>query len=657
MEGKMVKEDKEAILEMIDESLQKRKEGSIMEGKVVGISPAEAFIDIGCKSDGSVSLSEFDDPSSIKVGDKFEFLLEKVVEDEGLLFLSKRKADSLRVWDEIKKSYESKAPVEARVLKLVKGGCIVSVQSIEAFLPGSQIDTMEVRDMSKLIGETMSVRVTKFDRLRSNVVVSRKAILEQELRKKREELWDTVKEGEVLEGVVKSIVDFGAFIDVGGIDGLAHIADLSWGRVTHPSQVLRVGDKVESKILGVDKEEGHLTLGIKQLTPSPWENVEENYPINSRVKGKVTSLTDYGAFVELESGIEGLIHISEMSWTRIHSPSDILSVGDTVEVVVLNVDRLEEKISLGLRQTQPNPWEQVAEKYPIDSVVTGTVKSFSKFGAFIELGDRIEGLLHVSDLSWTEHVEHPGDVLRKKQQVDCKVLNLDVGNQRIALGLKQMETDPLTTLSDSIATSLKGKVKEIVEKGVIVKLQVGKYKVEGFVPSSHLVRPLGKNVKDGYEIGEDLDLKLLEADGQRRRVILSEKEYFESEEREDIQEYLKKSEEVTEEAPKDEEKEEVTETAVDEKESEEAPKEEEKEEVTEKEAEEAPKEEEKEEEPEEAPKDEEKEEVTEEEPKEEEKEEVTEEEPEEAPKEEEKEEVTEEAPKKEEKEEEKKDEE
>jgi small subunit ribosomal protein S1 len=605
MEAKMVKEDKKAILEMIDESLQRRKEGSIMEGKIVGVSPAEAFVDIGCKSDGSVSLSEFDDPSSIKVGDKFEFLLEKVVEDEGLIFLSKRKADSLRVWEEIKKSYENRTPIEARVLKLVKGGCIVDARGIEAFLPGSQADAVEVRDMSKLIGQTMSVRVTKFDRLRSNVVVSRKAILEEELRKKREELWDTVKEGEILEGVVKSIVDFGAFIDVGGIDGLAHIADLSWGRVTHPSQVLRVGDKVKSKILGVDKEEGHLTLGIKQLTQSPWENVEENYPMNSRVKGKVTSLTDYGAFVELESGIEGLIHISEMSWTRIHSPSDILSVGDTVEVVVLNVDRLEEKISLGLRQTQPNPWEQVAEKYPIDSIVTGTVKSFSKFGAFIELDDRIEGLLHVSDLSWTEHVDHPGDVLRKKQEVDCKVLNLDVDNQRIALGLKQMEADPLITLKESIAASFKGKIKEIVEKGIIVKLQVGKYKVEGFVPSSHLVRSINKKAKDAYEVGEELDIKLLEADEQRRRVILSEKEYYESEEQEDIQQYLKKQEEAPgeeeKEIAKEEAPEEVTEAA------EEAPKEEVSEEVV------------KEEEKEEASKDVEKKE------KEEEKEEVAEE--------------------------------
>ena len=537
----MVGNEKDSILQSIDDSLRKIREGSLVEGKIVGMSVAEAFVDIGYKSDGSVALSEFEAPSSLKVGDKFKFYLEKIVEDEGLIFLSKSKADSLLVWEELRKSYEEKVTLEGKIMRMVKGGYIINIKGIEAFLPGSQVDVVEVKDPSKFQGEVVSVRVTKFDRLRNNVVVSRKVILAEELRKKRDEFWVNIKEGEILDGVVKGITDFGAFVDTGGIDGLVHIGDLSWGRVTHPSEILRVGDKVKVKVLGIDKEEGHLTLGIKQLTPSPWENVEERYPVSSKIKGKVTSLTDYGAFVELEPGVEGLIHISEMSWSRVSSPSDILGVGDTVQAIVLSVDKLDERISLSLRQTQPNPWEQVAEKYPQDSIVTGAVKSFSKAGAIIELKDGIEGFLHISDLSWTEHIEHPGDILSKKQQLKCRVLNVDPQNQRLSLGLKQMEKDPLVVLKESMSTPVKGKVKEVLDKGITVKISVGKHKIEGFIPSSHLLKQSKKKAKVKYETGEELSLTLLEVDEERRRVILSEKEYSELEEQKETEEYLKDS--------------------------------------------------------------------------------------------------------------------
>ncbi len=522
----MKKDERELILQSIDKSLKRVKEGEIVEGEVIMTLPAEAIIDIGFKSEARVPLSEFDDLSELEVGKKFDFLLEKVVENEGLIFLSKRKADAIRVWKEIEKSYYDKISLKGKIIKLVKGGCIANIKGIEAFLPGSQIDVAEVRDMNKFVGETLDFRVIKFDKLKDNIVVSRKVILEKEFQKKAEILWAKIKEEDILEGEVKNIVDFGVFVDIGGIDGLIRIGDLSWGRITHPSEVLKVGDKVKVKVLQIDKEAKHVAIGIKQLMPYPWEDVEKKYPVDSKVKGRITSLTDYGAFVEIEPGVEGLIHISEMSWTRIRSPSEILTVGETVQVVVLDIDKAEEKISLGLRQTQPNPWGKVEENCPVGSIVTGVVKSFSNFGAFIELEDGIEGLLHISDLSWTEHIEHAGDVLKKRQQIKCKVLNIDPASQRISLGLKQLEKDPLLTLKESVSSSTKGKIKEIVDKGVVVKIPAGKHRVEGFIPYSHLMQ---SSTKGKYKIGDELDLKLLEVDEERRRVILSEREYYESE--------------------------------------------------------------------------------------------------------------------------------
>jgi small subunit ribosomal protein S1 len=353
-------------------------------------------------------------------------------------------------------------------------------------------------------------------------------------------VWNTVKEGQVIEGEVKTITDFGIFVDIGGVDGLVHIADLSWGRIEHPSEVVKVGEKIKVKVLGVDKEEGHLTLGVRQLTASPWETVEERYYVGKKVKGKVTSLTEYGAFVELEPGIEGLIHISEMSWTHIKSPTEILSVGEEVEVVVLTIDKEEEKISLGLRQTKPNPWKKIEKKYSVGSIVEGVVKSFTKFAVFVELEEGVEGILQVEDLSWDEYIEHPGDVLTKRQKIKCKILEMDGNNQKLRLGVKQLEKDPLLVLKENMEGKVRGRIKEIVAKGVIVKVIVGRHKVQGFVPFSHLVRQVKRKIEEKYKIGEEITLLPLQVDEVRRKVVLSEKNYYEREERKEWEEYLKR---------------------------------------------------------------------------------------------------------------------
>lgn len=538
----MKKSEREEVLKLIDDSLAKVKEGDIVQGEIVRLSHREAIVDVGMKSEGVISLSEFDDPSELKIGDKFEVLLESMEADEGVVLLSKSKADSLRIWERIEESYKKGTTVEGKISKLVKGGFIVNIKGIEAFLPGSQLDVFEVKDTENLIGQTMTFRAIKVDKLRNNIVLSRKVILEEELRKKRAEFWETVEEEQVLEGVVKNITDFGVFVDVGGVDGLVHITDLSWGRTTHPSEVVRVGDKLKVKVLSIDMEQKHVALGVKQLTPYPWENIEKRLVVSSEIKGKVTSLTDYGAFVELEPGVEGLIHISEMSWTqRIHHPSQILAVGDTVHAVVLNVDTAQEKISLSLRQTQPNPWEKAKENYPEGTTVTGIVKSFSAFGAFVELEDGIEGLLHIRDIAWAKHIDHPSDILKKRQRIKCKVLSVDPENQRLSLGLKQLKDDPLIGLKEAFDTPIKAKIKEIVERGIVVKFEVAKETVDGFVPFSHLAKPNLKNIKDKYEIGEEINLTLLEVDEERRKIILSEKEYISSRERKEYEEYIEKS--------------------------------------------------------------------------------------------------------------------
>jgi small subunit ribosomal protein S1 len=533
-------EEKEEIMNLIDKSLEKLKEGSIVEGKVVGILGNEVFVNIGAKSEGTVKIEEFGSEEDVKIGQEYSFFLEKIIEEEGIVILSKKKADFIKVWDDIERSCSEKIPLRGRVKKIVKGGVLVDISGVEGFLPLSHLDIKKVENVEKFLNQEIEVRVTKFNQVKNAIVVSRRLVIEDELRRKKEEVWNTIKEGQIIEGEVKTITDFGIFVDIGGVDGLVHIADLSWGRIDHPSEVVKIGEKIKVKVLGVDKEEGHLTLGVRQLTPSPWETVEERYYVGKRVRGKVTSLTEYGAFVELEPGIEGLIHISEMSWTHIKTPLEILKVGETVEVVVLKIDKEEEKISLGLRQTKPNPWKKVAKKYSIGSIVEGVVKSFTKFAVFVELEEGVEGILQVEDLSWDEYIEHPGDVLTKRQKIKCKILEIDPDAQKLRLGVKQLEKDPFIVLKENMEERVRGRIKEIVSKGVIVKVIVGKHKVQGIVPFSHLVRQVKRRIEEKYKIGEEIILLPLQVDERRRKAVFSEKNYYEREERKEWEEYLKR---------------------------------------------------------------------------------------------------------------------
>ncbi len=402
------------MLSLYEQTFKEVKEGEIVKGKVLRITKDDVIVDVGFKSEGIIPLSEFSDMEQLKIGDEIDVFLETIEDQNGQLVLSKQKADFIRVWDRIRESYEKGTLVEGKLLKRIKGGIVVDLMGVDAFLPGSQIALKQVPDFDALLGKNMQLRIIKLNKSRRNIVVSRRSVLEEEREQQKTKLLTEIETGQVREGVVKNITDFGVFIDLGGVDGLLHITDLSWGRVSHPSEVVALGDKINVKILDFDKSTGRISLGLKQLTPYPWDNIEQRYPVGKRVRGKVVSITDYGAFVELDKGIEGLIHISEMSWTKhIKHPSKLLGVGDMVETVVLSVDKANERISLGIKQMEPDPWDAIERKYPVGSKVSGKVRNLTAFGAFVELEEGVDGLVHISDLSWTKRIQHPGEVMRK----------------------------------------------------------------------------------------------------------------------------------------------------------------------------------------------------------------------------------------------------
>ncbi len=507
------------------------REGEIVTGTIIKRLENAVLVDIGLKAEGILPLDEFRNLAEAVEGKKIQVYLEALEDKEGFPVISKKKADFHLAWETIKQKWENSEPVMAKVLHRVKGGLAVDVLGLDAFLPGSQVDTRPVPNMDEVIGKEFEVKLISVNWQKKNIVVSRRTLLEERQLALRQELLKRLQVGDIIEGTVKTITEFGAFVDIGGVDALLHISDLAWVKVVHPSEVVQVGERLKVKVLSADQTTGRITVGLKQLTPHPWEKVEEKYPIGSRVKGRVTTLAEYGAFVELEKGIEGLIHISEMSWTKsLHHPAQILSVDQEVETVVLNIDKENRRISLGLKQTMPDPWSLIDERYKVGQRVSGRVKSLKDFGAFVELEEGIEGLIHNNDLSWTKRVKHPREVLKKGQIVETLILEIDKENRRIALGLKQTQEDPFYRLTQELKEGeiIRARVLDIPKPGLVVALPYG---IEGFVPLSQLVRggerrtpgTVNKPIRENYQIGEELELKVWRIDLNNRRVILSER--------------------------------------------------------------------------------------------------------------------------------------
>lgn len=530
-----------ALLDEYVESTSPKK--GLVKGRVVKVTDNVVLVNVGLKSEGVIPAGDFDSIEEISIGDMVDVYLDDIGGAKGLATISKRKADFFKVWEDVQKAYSDGTPVEAEVIRNVKGGLMVKVFGAEAFLPGSQIDIKPARELDFEIGSKFKVLIIKVNFKRRNIVVSRRILIEEKQKAKVEEFFNEIEEGEVVKGVVKNITEFGAFIDLGGIDGLLHITDMSWGRINHPSEMLSINDEIEVKVIKIDKDAKRISLGLKQLKPDPWEKIEDKYRIGDQIEGKVVSLTDYGAFLELEPGIEGLVHVSEMSWTKhIKHPSEVMKVGENVQAIVLEVDEKSRKISLGLRQAVPDPWKDVEKKYPLGSVVKGKVVNLTSFGAFIQLEEGVEGLLHISDISWTRRISHPKDVLDKSKMIECKVLSIDPEERRISLGLKQLEKDPLNIFIQEypVNSNVIGKIFGMLPRGIIVSLGKG---LKGFVPLSHLIKKKMRKPDERYSLGEKLKLKIIEVDEKRRNIVLSEKEY--------VLEQHKKLEEEVEEGEED----------------------------------------------------------------------------------------------------------
>jgi small subunit ribosomal protein S1 len=534
------KADYDAMVDMYDSTIRDIKEGEIVQGKVLGVTMDDVIVDVGFKSEGIIPVEEFSQPVNIAVGDDIEVFLEQIEDAHGQLILSKQKADFMRVWDRIRDVHDAGGTIEGTVARRIKGGVVVDIMGVDAFLPGSQISLRQVPDFDALIGEKMDVKIIKLNKSRRNIVVSRRVVLEEQREQMREKLLDEIEVGQVRQGTVKNITDFGVFIDMGGVDGLLHITDMSWGRIRHPSEMVSLGDKIDVKILDFDEKTSRISLGLKQMTPYPWENIEEKYPVGKKITGRVVSITDYGAFVELEKGIEGLIHISEMSWTQhIKHPSKIMNVNDQVDAIVLSVDKDNEKISLGIKQMEPDPWLTIEDRYPIGKVVGGKVRNLTAFGAFVELEEGIDGLVHISDMSWTRRIQHPSEVMKKGDQVEIKVLKIDHDNRRISLGYKQLTEDPWPELAKKLAvgTECLGAITKVLDRGVVVDLGDG---VEGFVPTSQLAAKDLQNPGEVFSEGEEIPLQVIEFDRNQHKVVLSVVAYYKKRERQEFDEYLAK---------------------------------------------------------------------------------------------------------------------
>ncbi len=531
-------EKDEELVKLYEKSFSGIREGDIVKGQILEITDSHVIVDIGFKSEGVLTKEEFIDVNKFKVGDEVELFLESPEDPDGNVLVSRKKVYFLRTWEDLMNKHETQETVQGRVMRRIKGGFVVDLDGVDAFLPGSQVDVKPIRDFDAYVGETLDLKIVKVNEPRKNIVVSRRVIIEKDLESKREEILKTLEKGQVRRGIVKNITDFGVFIDLGGVDGLLHITDLSWGRVNHPKEILSLDQEIDVMILDFDEEKKRISLGLKQLQPHPWENIAERFPIGSKVKGKVVSLTDYGAFVEIEKGIEGLIHVSEMSWSHhVKNPAQVLREGDEVEAVLLSIEPEERKISLGLKQLTPDPWENIEEKYPVGSKHRGEVRNLTPFGAFVELEEGVDGLVHISDLSWTKKIRHPSEVIRKSQEIDVVVLDINKEERRIALGHKQVEPNPWDAFEDAykIGTETTGKISRLIDKGVIVTLPLG---VDAFVPLSHLGKTNIKRAADHFKVGDELPLKVIEFDKENKRIVLSVSEYLKGKEKEEIDSFM-----------------------------------------------------------------------------------------------------------------------
>jgi small subunit ribosomal protein S1 len=515
-------------------------EGQIVRGKVVAVTDNGVAIDIGFKSEGLVPLAEFPNIDELRPGDEVEVFLESVENREGQLVLSRKRADFMRTWEKIINAFDKGDILQGKITRRIKGGLVVDLMGIDAFLPGSQIDIRPVRDFDQYLGKVMDFKVAKVNHPNENVVVSHKVLIEAEMQEQRDAIMNSLQKGQVLEGNVKAITDFGVFIDLGGIDGLIHITDLSWGRINHPSEVVKLDQTISVVVLDFDEAKRRISLGLKQLLPHPWENIDVKYPVGTKVLGKVVSLADYGAFIEIEKGIEGLIHISEMSWTQhIKHPSQVVSMGQMIDAVILNLDKDNKKISLGMKQLEPDPWLSLLEKYPVGSRHNGVVRNLTNFGVFVELEEGVDGLVHISDLSWTKKIRHPGEVVKKGERLDVVILGIDVDQRRISLGHKQVKDNPWDSFEDAFkpGSPTEGKIVRIIEKGVIVELPSG---VDGFVPASQLALSPVKQVADSFHVGDTLPLQVIEFDKDSKKIVLSVVEYLRGKEQKIVDDYASK---------------------------------------------------------------------------------------------------------------------
>ena len=504
---------------LIDSKLPTFRKGDIVNGTILEIRQQVVLVDIGYKSEGVISISEFED-EEIEVGDQIEVLLESLENDEGLVVLSKEKAAHKQNWDKIVAVYKDGGLVKGKVKSVVKGGLMVNV-GVEAFLPGSQVDIIPPKDLNEFVGKVYEFKIVKVNDERKNIVLSRREVIEAERSEQRQRFLETVKVGDRVTGTVKNITDFGAFVDLSGMDGLLHITDMSWGRVNHPSEILHIGQDLDVLILEVDRDKERVSLGLKQLSDNPWADIESKYPINSRVKGRVTKLLAYGAFVELEKGVEGLVHVSELSWTkRITRPSDVLSLDQEIEAVVLNISVEEQKISLGVRQLDENPWEAIEARFPVGTIISGAVRNLTPYGAFVALEEGIDGMIHVSDMSWTRKINHPSEVLKKGDVVEARVLNIDKENQRVSLGIKQLESDPWESIDNrfKVGDLVSGQVAKIASFGAFVNLDGD---IDGLIHISQLSEEHVERVKDVIKVGDSIKARVIKVDKVERRIGLS----------------------------------------------------------------------------------------------------------------------------------------